>query len=162
MISCGNSQTTLHTSPHLFSLLVLTLSRTLPRIERKILFLLSQIPPPNLEIRLCMSHHRALHRKSFPLSYRTVAGVEYQRRSKKVGLHGRLSSFWWPAAATHAGAAVSVRAACARRSSKRRSSETHRSSKRVAAANARAASTGKEKHARERGRDGAQDPQGRR
>ena len=75
-------------------------SRSLPRTERKILFLLSQIPPPNLEIRLCMSHHRALHRKSFPLSYRTVAGVEYQRRSKKVGLHGHLSSFRWPVAAS--------------------------------------------------------------
>ena len=60
--------------------------------------LLSHIPPPNLEIRLCMSHHRILHCKSFPFSYRVVADVEYQRKSKKVGLHGRLSRFWWPAA----------------------------------------------------------------
>ena len=51
-----------------------------------------------------MSHHRILHCKSFPFSYRTVAGVEYRRRLK-IDLHGRLSNFCQPAAATCAGAA---------------------------------------------------------
>jgi len=130
----ASSQTTPH--PPLSHLFSLSSSGTLPRTERKILFLLSQIPPPNLEIRLCMSHHRALHRKSFPLSYRTVAGVEYQRRSKKVGLPGHLSSFRWPVAASDSrrSSKRAMLEAKARGSCEHRSSEPRRSSKRAVAA----------------------------